>query len=47
MIGPGDDWLDEVGPDDWADAEDIIQRIRDAEEADAEQYHEDHKHGRE
>lgn len=37
-----DETLDEAGPDDWADAESIIQRIRDAEQADAEHYREDH-----
>lgn len=42
-VGPGEDWQEEeAGPDDWADAETIIQRIRDAEDRDAEKYREDH-----
>lgn len=45
MRGPADDdWLDEAGPDDWADAEAIIERIREAELRDEEIYNEDHPH---
>lgn len=33
-----EEWLDTAGPDDWADADELIKLIREAEEVDAALY---------